>query len=324
MKKIKNQSGQVIIILLLIMLVALSIGLVATQRSVTDVTTSTQSDQSTRAFSAAEAGIEQIIQRGGTNSLNVTLGDNARFSVNASDLPKENEGLEYPPIGKEVIAQVWFADPNSAGSPTKHYGGSSVDIYFGNKGLFQQQGLADAYDLPAESKPAISLTFINRVGTGASAKYESYKVYLDSVNRSNNFWNPSTSGANQIDCQRNGLSAITTTSSTSSFYCKKTINIKRDDSDGAPLCNTSDCYPVLVRIRMLYATEPQKIAIVPTSSTCTNASHPQPCLPKQANRYVSTGQAGRSQKTIEVFRVKKVVPPWFDFAIFSAGAIEKN
>ena len=57
-----KESGQIIIVLLLMMLVGLSIGLVVTQRSVTDVSVSTQSEQSQRAFSAAEAGIEKVRQ----------------------------------------------------------------------------------------------------------------------------------------------------------------------------------------------------------------------------------------------------------------------
>lgn len=318
MKKIKNQSGQVIIILLLIMLVALSIGLVATQRSVTDVTTSTQTDQATRAFSAAEAGIEEAIQ-GGNSISGLKVGD-ARVSVNISDLPVGNEGLEYPPIGKEIIAQVWLADPNNIDRNPPYYGGDKVQIYFGNKKM-SDQNLKDANNLSDETKPAIALTFINKDTSTTPNTYTSYKVYLDSTSRPNNFLNP-ISGADKVNCNAgiNGYS-ITTTSGESSFYCNKQVTIKKDDSPTSVVCGStgSKCVPILVRIRMLYAAEPQKIAIVPVGCGTT-----QPCLPKQANRYKSTGQAGRSQKTIEVFRVKKVVPPWFDFAIFSAGAIEKN
>ena len=53
-----SQSGQIVIILLLLMLVILSIGLAVTQRTITNVSTSSQTEQSSRAFSAAEAGLE--------------------------------------------------------------------------------------------------------------------------------------------------------------------------------------------------------------------------------------------------------------------------
>lgn len=321
-----SQRGQVILILLLTMLVALSIGLVVTQRSITDVATSTQTDQANRAFSAAEAGIEEVIQRGTYGSQNITNLGNASAQVEAYKLPAGNEALEYPPIGKDVVAQVWFAnlDKNGTdGAPEAYYNGPAIEVYFGNKGMIDK-GLKDVDTFSdssntsqnyVEYKPAVSLTFVNKTSPAVGpAAYSSYKVYLDSYNsrkNSNNF---------QIATCRSSGYKISTTSGESTFYCMMRFDIKKDESGGAPTCNSaSQCVPILVRIRVLYATEPQKIAINPVISACTNT----PCLPPQASRYVSTGQAGRSQKTIEVFRVKKVVPPWFDFSIFSAGEITK-
>lgn len=335
-----NQRGQVILILLLTMLVALSIGLVVTQKSITDLATSNQTEQSTRAFSAAEAGIEQIIQEGRYgSSLNVTGLGGASAQVDAARLPAGNEALEYPPIGKEVVAQVWLASPddNSGpnGGPQLYYEDDSVDVYFGNKGM-ETKGLKDddqfsdsssTSDNYVEFRPAVSLTFVNRVQTGAVYEYKSYKVYLDSFSGArrnpNNFKNATTG----VNCSALGYS-LTTTSGNSRFYCKRTVQILKDENskEGNPpdVCNrVNKCEPILIRIRILYATEPQKIAINPVN--CPNPALPagSPCLPFQASRYISTGQVGQSQKTIEVFRVKKVVPPWFDFAIFSAGEIKK-
>lgn len=63
MRKIaKNQEGQTLIILLLVMVVALAIGLSVATRSITDLRISTQTEQSSRAFSAAEAGIEEALR----------------------------------------------------------------------------------------------------------------------------------------------------------------------------------------------------------------------------------------------------------------------
>lgn len=337
-----NERGQVILILLLTMLVALSIGLVVTQKSITDLATSNQTEQSTRAFSAAEAGLEEIIQRGdsgyGINTIS-SLGDGASAKVDAARLPAGNEALEYPPIGKEIVAQVWLANPDRSvtphDGPELYYEGDSVDVYFGNKGM-SDKNLKDVDQFSDNSRtsndfieyrPAVSLTFVNRIQTGIVYEYKSYKVYLDSFsgarNNPNNFKNASTG----VNCSTLGHS-LTTTSGTSKFYCKKTVQILKDEKsvEGnlAHICNRSNgCEPILIRIRVLYATEPQKVAINPVA--CPNPALPagSPCLPFQASRYISTGQVGQSQKTIEVFRVKKVVPPWFDFAIFSAGEIKK-
>lgn len=59
-----GQSGQATVIILLIMVVVLTIGLSITARSITDLRISSQTEQSNRAFSAAEAGIEEALKTG--------------------------------------------------------------------------------------------------------------------------------------------------------------------------------------------------------------------------------------------------------------------
>lgn len=61
-KIIKDESGQTLVILLLVMVVTLAIGLSVATRSITDLRISTQTEQSSRAFSAAEAGIEEALR----------------------------------------------------------------------------------------------------------------------------------------------------------------------------------------------------------------------------------------------------------------------
>src|SRR4051794_3885316 len=73
----KKQSGQVVIILLLIMLVGLIVAITITQRSVNDLAVSSQTESATRAFSAAEAGLEKAI------STNPGDGDHPNFLVTA-------------------------------------------------------------------------------------------------------------------------------------------------------------------------------------------------------------------------------------------------
>ena len=63
MRLMKKNSGQIILIVLLIMVVLLTIGLALVVRSVTDIRISTETKESTRAFSAAEAGIEDALRQ---------------------------------------------------------------------------------------------------------------------------------------------------------------------------------------------------------------------------------------------------------------------
>lgn len=304
-----NESGQIILVLLLTMLVALSIGLVVTTRSISDVKSSTQTEQAARAFSAAEAGIEEAAQRGSAGTSPLSLGNDASAIVDTKFLPDSatfNYAIEYPPIGKKNIAQFWLANPDidpDAATGNSYYTNTTVNAYFGNSTSFASD----------DEKPALALTFINYDPTAKA--YSSYKVYLDSVSS-----RASINSFTLASCTSPG--AINTTMSTGSqFLCSAAVAIKKDKTGVADCNAASSCVPMLVRARVLYSSTDQKIALQPTP-TCPNGSNPT-CFPPQVSLFKSTGTAGQSQKTIQVFRLKKVVPAWFDYAIFSAGDITK-
>lgn len=300
-----NQSGQIILVLLLTMLVALSIGLVVTTRSISDVKSSTQTEQAARAFSAAEAGIEEAAQLGtpGTHSVG-TLGNDALATVETKFLPDASGrdfAIEYPPIGKETIAQFWLADPDSGNG---YYTNSSVSAYFGNLTSYPSE----------DEKPAIALTFVNY--DRVARAYSSYKVYLDSVaNRAN------INSFTYAGCATPPGAIDTTMSTGSQFLCSANVTIKKDKTGTLDCTSANNCVPMLVRARVLYSSASQKIALRP-NPPCPTGPNPT-CLPPQVSLFTSTGTAGQSQKTIQVFRLKKVVPAWFDYAIFSAGDITK-
>lgn len=67
-KKIKSQTGQAIILVVLMMVVALTVGLAVSTRTTTDISMSRKLEQSQRAFSAAEAGIEMALLSPGDSS----------------------------------------------------------------------------------------------------------------------------------------------------------------------------------------------------------------------------------------------------------------
>ena len=64
MKRFARQSGQALLIVLLVMAVGLTIALSIVSRSVTDIRISQGEEESARAFSAAEAGIEESLRAG--------------------------------------------------------------------------------------------------------------------------------------------------------------------------------------------------------------------------------------------------------------------
>src|SRR3989338_9342906 len=62
-RQLKSPKGQILILFLLVLVVGLAIVLSVASRSITDIRTTTTSDESNRAYFAAEAGIEEALKR---------------------------------------------------------------------------------------------------------------------------------------------------------------------------------------------------------------------------------------------------------------------
>ena len=80
--KINNQNGQALLIVVLVMVVALTVGLSIASKSITSFRNSTEQASSQKALSAAEAGIEQILK---SNITSDTIGVSKDISQNATD-----------------------------------------------------------------------------------------------------------------------------------------------------------------------------------------------------------------------------------------------
>lgn len=286
-----NQKGQVVLILILVMTVALAIGVSVIQRSLSDVSTSSKVEQSSRAFAAAEAGIEKAIQTG-TSLGSLDLGNNSEISgVQTDNVPAANQALEYPPMSKEEIANVWLADPTSSIFPSCDvgkicYSAGTLGIYWGTNGNTDH--------------PAIEVTVIY----DASGVYKSKKYYLDRYPNDpgrNNDFDPTNVTCPAIPAISTSLSPTPKT-----FYCMKNIPV-----DAANLPGLSRL--IMVRARLLYASASHSFAVKPTSGS----------LPIQARLFTSTGRSGNTQRTVQVLRLDRVVPFYFDYAIFSVGDITK-
>lgn len=288
-RNMKYEGGQVIVLLLLIMLVALSIGLALTQKSVSDVAISTQTEQSSRAFSAAEAGIEKALTGTVTSGSSFNLDNSAVATVATSallPLAGSGTGIEYPPIGRETTAQFWFTDPNNS---AVSYSSNLVDLYFGNKNT--------------KDKPAIEVKILME----SSGKFVSKVYYFDSdtSRTSTNNFTP-VSGCLSVTLIKGILG------DGHEFYCRYRLG-PIPNVGGSGNCPSATCKLILARIRFLYSNETHKLALAPVGSD----------FPPQVQIYNATGKAGQSEKQIQAFKVVDVVPPWFDFAVFSVDEIRK-
>lgn len=293
------QKGQILLILILVITVALAVGLAVVQRSLTDVSISTRVEQSTRAFSAAEAGIERAIQR------NESLGeidlnsDSSIKNVDKRDVPSARQALEYPPVSKEEIVHVWLADPETL---AKKYDQGSIDIYWGLK------------PQPSDSSeiPAIEVSIISKQTVSGVDSYKK-KLYFFDPNSTrastNNFSAPTSTG-----CDQDIVTSFTKTTESRPFcYRARLTNIIENSSDVL----------ILLRARILYSNASHPVAVQPDTAACSTGNDVPCSLPVQAKVFISTGAAGDTQRTVQLFKLDKVVPFYFDYAIFSAGDIKK-
>lgn len=282
----RNQKGQVILVLILVMTVALAIGLSVIQRSLSDISTASKVEQSSRAYSAAEAGIERAIQAN-INITNLNLGNNATVTAVVDDtVPDSNQALEYPSLSKEEVAHVWLANPETLAAS---YNLGTIDLYWGTPNTSDQ--------------PALEITVVYQDNSG---EYKSRKYFYDSDSI-----RASANRFSTTSCLSEGQGPIYTSLSPTvrkKFLCATQIGINSSWLPGLSKL-------ILLRARILYSNVSQPLAVLPS----TGGS-----LPNQAKIFKATGQSGQTQRKIQVTRLEKVVPFFFDYAVFSVGDISKS
>lgn len=147
----KSELGQALLIVLLVMAVGLTMGLAVVSRSVTDIRISQQEEESARAFSAAEAGIEGALLE------NLAVGDvrsepvgDIEYTVTATE---QGGQADYDFGGGTFSAgdtqTVWLVGHNSSGEPDPgagSYSGSQVDLYWGNEGQADDEDTTPALE----------------------------------------------------------------------------------------------------------------------------------------------------------------------------------
>ncbi len=303
MTYLKNQTGQILLVLLLVMTIGLGVALSIIGRSLSDISSSTKVEQSSRAFSVAEAGIERVLRGDQTNVDFLSENQSQAQVYDSGLLPAAGVALEYPyppGISKEEIAQFWLANPITippSSPPTKYYTQSSIDIYWGLP------------NLSAADQAALEATVIYLNSNNGSI--QSYKFWYDP-----NVTRAGTNGFAVPTCSTTiptppAFIVNTIFGPNRPFYCKATLNL------GSLVPNPADVL-LAIRSRFLYTSVSQPIALVPLGGCGQSCS-----LPPQAEIYTSTGSSGDTQRTVQLFSEIKVVPFYFDYAIFSKGDITK-
>lgn len=262
----KYQKGQIVLIVLLIMVVGLTMGLAVISRSVTNIKMSTQTEQSQRAFSAAEAGIEEYLRLGVTPAPQSIGG--ANFTVSKSNVGGGTSPYIIRDVARDDTQTVWLAAHNADGTinETSYYQGATIDLCWGGNNA--------ALEASVFYKDPVALTY----------KVSRYAIDPDSGRRtSNSFYAPAAGGCGGLNY-------------------KYTVNLSALPAGPK----------ILLRLRPVYAQTSVGV-VAPVA----------PGLPTQGSQVESTGQAGETSRKVQVFQSYPVLPPIFDYVLFSGQSLTK-
>ncbi|MCL5433254.1 MAG: pilus assembly PilX N-terminal domain-containing protein [Patescibacteria group bacterium] len=181
------ERGQTLLIVVLIMVVSLTVGLAVASRSIVNLRTSTEEENSQRAFSAAEAGVEQLLKATAETDLAGDLENKANFTAQIADV----DGTSFlvnsgNPIAKGDGVDIWLTshnDDDSLDYSTRWAG--NLTVYWG---------------LSADTCSSAAIELILLSGqNSASAKTSRYAFDPCDARRGQNHFQNTGSGAIMAD-----------------------------------------------------------------------------------------------------------------------------
>lgn len=137
---LNKEGGQALLVVVLVMVVALTVGLSLTSRSIINIRTSSEEADSQKALAAAEAGIERALQatssakiagpsfseNNATYNANVTEVKGTAFLANGGNLALQDDGVDIWLVSHNVDGTADYANP---------WTGSALNIYWGDPSL---------------------------------------------------------------------------------------------------------------------------------------------------------------------------------------------
>ncbi len=307
-KKSSKQKGQALLIILLVMAVILTIALSIASRSVTDISISKQEDDASRAFSAAEAGIEQALN-GGTLSLNgSSLSSGGTFQANVTPLIGSGGTQFVVPVlvSSGEAVPIWFANHdtnnNNALVCNSSYPCSTAttfDICWGTNETY-----SDATKQPAIEISVFYTTSGNNWATAKIARTAYDPLVGRTGTPANNFKTNVAAGENIAGTDFKWCAPISLTNTNVFNPIVSALRPNSADPTG----------PQFLRIKLFYndnKAHPVGIKITDTASGTQ--------LPPQGNDVSSLGQSGDAARKVEVKQQFRDLPPVFDFGLYSGS-----
>lgn len=277
-----GQKGQVLLIVVLIMVIALTVGLSLASRSIINLKTTTQESDSQKAFQAAEAGVEIALQKSATTS-DVTIGqktlDNSAVINSVLIHPISGSQIvlnDGNPISQDEGIDVWLTNyPNYSGTPWT----GQIYMYWGSK-----SGCKDA------AMEAIVIS-----GTSST-----------DPNMSISRFGIDPCGTNSIDATQNrtGQNKFSPASQPTDTVNGHSFNF---------VTNISVTSGLLMRLIPLYASTPIGIKGYQTGSPLTLQS-----FPSQGRIITSTGSYGSTERKVSFFQGYPLLPSEFFYSLFQS------
>ncbi len=297
-----SQRGQAVLILLGAIALGLTIGLAIASKSTLDVQISRKLEESSRAFSAAEAGVEDVLKTPlptGTLTRSLTF-DGTRVSIQAQPTPAANTVIEYPKaIDLGDTLTVWFTNHET----TSPYAIDELN------GEYDKQTLDVCWSGQTQGAPApgveVTLVYKDSVGVYNSAR-RAFRVNPPSSCPSGDCFTSVDSAQPDQRCR---------TDSGLTYNYRKRLNFNPGPAGtfGVSLLKGSGNIKLYMRLKPYY--DSVRLAINPQGG---NAFLP----PQALVDVVSQGQSVGGETTkIRVFKSFPAPPPVFDFALYSGGAI---
>ncbi|OGM33071.1 hypothetical protein A2803_03055 [Candidatus Woesebacteria bacterium RIFCSPHIGHO2_01_FULL_44_21] len=307
-KGLPAQAGQALLLVLLAMAVLATMALSVVSRSISEVSVTTREEESLRAFSAAEAGVEEGLITGtpqevatATTPIPISRDLEVTAPSGTSVVSSFNAGVERYPLNLQAYiypfellsgqaASVSFVtrdedgDILPCGGSAPCFGGNSLTLCWGDPDNTSQT-------------PAVVANIIFRDGSG---NFGTASTGFDPDSTRRGVVGFGGAPPNNFNAPTGGSCPITEQS------YSYTTNI---DFAGLGITGT----PVLMRVAMFYNdTEPHIFGISTTSN-----------LPVQGRRVSSEGVAGEVTRQIDAFLLNPEMPFIFDAALYSSGDIAK-
>lgn len=294
---LKHEKGQALLIVLLSMAVVLTVILYILSRSITDIAVSSRFEESVRAFSAAEAGVEQaLIAAAPTGTVQI---GNASYNVLITDAAAGSTSFTYPlPLTSGDSIVIWFIAHDTDGNlvcsaDTPCFTGDTIKLCWGNAGT----------DSNLTTTPALEASIVYAATPANYATLKVVRVALDpnAARRVSNSFSAPDAGTCSIDAN--------------TYQFQKTITLS---SLGIPVGSYSVQNGLqFIHLRLFYNSNTSHSLGVdvnfPGDSTLTS----------QGKNISSAGVAGESNRHLNVFQSWGEIPSVFSFVAFSSGSLVK-